>query len=295
MVKMVSTKVKKTWINQGEFESIKVLCDGCKDKQFVEFIKEHCDLSFPKYYFQKFCWIKFRFDDLLFQWNNSSNKKETLLEYMKIQKTYPEYYNEEEDCLDFGDFNIRTGRYINEQPTTSLPESDFTDRLEKNNAKVRFSNLGNGSQHITSPLMEVYDNNKKDPSLVVNSYLEVPFAMKCILWSLNNEPCTTAKLYSFISYNENGIERKFTTEEYKTFLNPIIEDAVKKKLLMLKKQEKDGKNVFLYSNPTDKRIGYFYDGKLLTTSDIAETIGINENTLRTRLRKYGIRKAILNS
>jgi hypothetical protein len=288
IVKMASTKVKKTWITKGEFETLIDLCETCEDKEFIKFIKEHSHLSFPKHYFSKFCWIKFRFDDLLFQWNNCFSRKETLLEYMKITMTYPEYYNEEEDCLDFGDFDIKKGCYINEQPTTLL--------VEKNNTKVRVEQSKSDPKFIdirTSSSKEVdIENNKKDLELLVSSYDQVPLAMKCILWSLKNEPQTTYSLYSNIQFIENGSKRKFSTEEYKNILNPIIEQAVKDNVLMLKKVPKDGKNVFLYYNPSNKRIGYFFDGKLYSVPELSLLTGVNENTLYYRLAKYNIYKAI---
>jgi hypothetical protein len=87
-------------------------------------------------------------------------------------------------------------------------------------------------------------------------------------------------------------KRKFSTEEYKNILNPIIEQAVKDNVLMLKKVPKDGKNVFLYYNPSNKRIGYFFDGKLYSVPELSLLTGINENTLYYRLAKYNIYKAI---
>jgi transcriptional regulator of acetoin/glycerol metabolism len=55
---------------------------------------------------------------------------------------------------------------------------------------------------------------------------------------------------------------------------------------------KDNKKVYLYSNPSNKRIGYFYDGKLWSVKELSIKTGINENTLYSRLAKYDIYKAI---
>jgi hypothetical protein len=136
------------------------------------------------------------------------------------------------------------------------------------------------------------NDQKRDPSLLVNSYQEVPLAMKCILWSLDNEPSTTGQLYSYIELIENGSKRKFTKEEYQNILNPIIDQAVKDKVLMLKKVPKDGKNLYLYYNASNKRTGYFFDGKLYSVPEISLKTGINENTLYYRLSRYDIYKAV---
>ena len=281
-------KIKKTWVTESSFDEIKELCKSCEDQEFVKFIKQHHKLSIPTHYFTKFCWIKFRFDDLFYEWNNSQNPKEHLLEYFKIEKTYPDYYNEEEDCLDFGDWDPSSG-------TVNVPihsSSNTTGELSYLKMKV-FDSPSKFSKMKEKTSKSTNDNDqKRDPSLLVNSYQEVPLAMKCILWSLDNEPSTTGQLYSYIELIENGSKRKFTKEEYQNILNPIIDQAVKDKVLMLKKVPKDGKNLYLYYNASNKRTGYFFDGKLYSVPEISLKTGINENTLYYRLSRYDIYKAV---
>lgn len=281
-------KIKKTWVTESSFDEIKELCKSCEDQEFVKFIKQHHKLSIPTHYFTKFCWIKFRFDDLFYEWNNSKNPKEHLLEYFKIEKTYPDYYNEEEDCLDFGDWDPSSG-------TVNIPIYDSSNTTgELSYLKMKVSDSPNKFSKMKEKTSKSSNDNdqKRDPSLLVNSYQEVPLAMKCILWSLDNEPSTTGQLYSYIELIENGSKRKFTKEEYQNILNPIIDQAVKDKVLMLKKVPKDGKNLYLYYNASNKRTGYFFDGKLYSVPEISLKTGINENTLYYRLSRYDIYKAV---
>lgn len=288
IVKMENTKVKKTWITESEYSDLITLCKRCENKEFVNFIKENSNLSFPVHYFTKFGWIKFRFDDLKNRWNNSVNPKKDLLEYIKNDVIYPEYWNEEEQCLDFGDWDPSSGTvdipFLNSSNTNGQQEYV---RMKVDTQPSKFSKMKDKTSKSANDI-----EHKRDASLLVSTYEDVPLAMKCILWSLDNEPSTTGQLYSYIELIDNGSKRKFTKDEYQNILNPIIEQAVKDKVLMLKKVPKDGKNLYLYYNASNKRTGYFFDGKLYTVRELSLKTGINENTLYYRLAKYDIYKAI---
>ena len=270
---MENQKVKKSWVSIGEKETLIELCRRCENKEFVMFIKEHPMQCFPLIYFQNFGWIKFRFDDLK---NDFENGNDPLMN----TKTYEEYYNEEEDILDMSDWDLQNGCKFG-----SKPKSQVTKNLEE--PKTKFTNI----KVSPSKVVDI-SNPKKDLLLLVKSYQEVPIAMKCILWSLRNEPQTTYSLYSNIEFIDGVSKRKFNSDEYKNILNPIIDQAVKDKILDLKILSKDNKKVYLYSNPSNKRIGYFYDGKLWSVKELSIKTGINENTLYSRLVKYDIYKAI---
>lgn len=271
---MVNLKVKKNWITIGEKENLIELCQRCENKEFVKFIKDNANECFPIIYFENFGWIKMRFDDLKRDFENN-------IDPLLNQKIYKKYYVEEEDILDLSDWDLKNGCLFGSSPKLENIEKDKEPKSKSVNTKVSASKIVD------------LDNTNKDLLLLVKKYEEVPLAMKCILWSLKNEPQTTFALYSNIEFLENNSKRKFTSDEYKNILNPIIDQAVKNKILELKIVSKDNKKVYLYSNPSNKRIGYFYDGKLWSVKELSIMTGINENTLYSRLVKYDIYKAIL--
>lgn len=267
---MQNYEVKKTWVSIAEKETLIELVRRCENKSFVKFIKEHPIECFPMEYFEKFGWIKLRFYDLQ---NDFENGKDPL----SNNNTYQEYYIEEEDCLDLSDWDLSRGCLIGTKHTSQ-------PIMKNQEPKSTFNN-----QRVTASKILEIKQTTKDLVLLVSSYEEVPLAMKCILWSLNNEPQTTAKLYSYIYLIENGSKRKFTKDDYQ-FLNLIIDKASTPNdgRLKLEKIKKDGKEVWLYSNPSKKRIGWFYDGKLWSRAELSKETGINENTLYSRLAKNDI-------
>jgi hypothetical protein len=271
---MANMKVKKTWVSIGEKENLIELCRRCENEEFVMFVKEHSQQCFHPIYFQHFGWIKMRFDDLKYDFENDNDP-------LLNARTYEDHCNEEEeDILDFSDWDLKNGCKFG-----SKPKSQFIKQSEQSNTK--FTN-----QKVSPSKVIEIEHLKKDLLLFVKSYEEVPIAMKCILWSLKNEPQTTYALYSNIQFIDGDIKRKFTSDEYKNILNPIIDRAVKDKILDLKIIPKDNKKVYLYSNPSNKRIGYFYEGKLCSVKELSINSGINENTLYSRLLKSDIYKAM---
>jgi hypothetical protein len=268
-------KIKKTWVSVGEKENLIELLKRCENKQFVKFVKEHPMECFPPIYFQHFSWIKMRFDDLKYDFENDNDP-------LLNVKTYPEYYNEEEDLLDFGDFDLSRGCNVGEEPQINTNDQKSFIQKERQQSYIR-------NNHKVTPYEIIQEKqNNKNLDLVINNYHEIIPALKCLLWSLDNEPQTTKSLYFYIKINDNGNIRSFVKEDYE-FLNPIIKDAPKNGFLELEKPSKD---VFLYKNNTDTRQGYFYDGKLMSFSELVKTSGIPKSTLSDRLKRMTVQKAM---
>jgi hypothetical protein len=104
---------------------------------------------------------------------------------------------------------------------------------------------------------------------IINSYDELIPAMKCLLWSMNNEPNTNLTLYKYIKFNDNGNIRSLNQNDYQ-YLNPIIRSAPSLGLLSLEKRLVNDKEVWLYTNPSKLREGWFYKGKLRSFRDLIE-------------------------
>jgi len=104
---------------------------------------------------------------------------------------------------------------------------------------------------------------------IINSYDELIPAMQCLLWSMNNEPNTNLTLYKYIKFNDNGNIRSLNQNDYQ-YLNPIIRSAPSLGLLSLEKRLVNDKEVWLYTNPSKLREGWFYKGKLRSFRDLIE-------------------------
>jgi hypothetical protein len=126
---------------------------------------------------------------------------------------------------------------------------------------------------------------------IINSYDELIPAMKCLLWSMNNKPQTNITLYKYIKCNDNGNIRDINQNDWQ-YLNPIIRSAPSQGLLDLEKTSINDKAVWLYSNPSKTREGWFYEGNLRSLIDLENMTGISRSTLHSRLSKMSIKHAI---
>jgi len=264
---MVQMTVKKTWVSVGEKETLMELVKRCENKEFVKFIKERPMECFPIQYFEHFCWIKYRFDDLKFDFENGNDP-------LANTKTYfngisQDHFDDEEECLDFGSYNLSTGCDEGEEQIGWMGGEDDKPKFTPSE---------------TTKEKTFY----KDLEIVINNYEELIPAMRCLLWSMNNEPQTTKKIYSYIKLNDNGNIRSLDRNDYE-IINPIIRDAPKNGFLDLEKPSKD---VFLYKNYSDTRQGYFYQGKLRSLSELVKMSGIVRSTLHKRLLKMNADKAL---
>jgi hypothetical protein len=128
-------------------------------------------------------------------------------------------------------------------------------------------------------------------NITINSYDELIDAMKCILWSFENEPSTTKKIFQHIFIEKNGETILIPEEDYE-ITNKIISKATRDNKIYVEKHSNNGKLVFLYSNTSNKRTGFFLDGKLRTLRDISKFYDIAFTTLHSRLKKMNISQAI---
>jgi hypothetical protein len=126
---------------------------------------------------------------------------------------------------------------------------------------------------------------------IINSYDELIPAMQCLLWSMNNEPNTNLTLYKYIKFNDNGDIRSLNQNDYQ-YLNPIIRSAPSLGLLSLEKILVNDKEVWLYSNPSKYRNGWFFDGKLRHLRELEMLTGISKSTLYKRLSTMSLKNAI---
>jgi hypothetical protein len=137
----------------------------------------------------------------------------------------------------------------------------------------------------------------KSNFLTILNYSELIPAIKCILWSLDNKPKTTIDLLSHIMIRtEKGvilplldtIEGNNYTES-----NNALNMAISTDLLHTHRfKNKNGKWVFLYYNPTNKRQGYFYKGELWKLKDLSEINNVKMGTIQRRFQKMSIENAI---
>ena len=264
-------KIKKTWISEGELETLKNLFSRCKNENFIKFLKENFDECFPVQYFENFGWIKFRFDDLKYDFENGND-------LFANQKTYP-VFGVEEDSIDLYDWDLSNGceKDDDKQKTLFIKKEELQPVLK--------------NKRVTQTQIAKDNNLKKDLDIIINNFDELIPAMKCLLWTMNNQAQTIKKLFSHIYILENDNKRAIQTGDYE-ITNELIKQATKQRLIHLEKTSTEGKNVFLYKNPSNKRQGYFYEGKLRSLDDLVIISGIGRSTLSMRLRKMNTLKAL---
>jgi hypothetical protein len=187
---------------------------------------------------------------------------------------------------------------------------DLVNDFKKKNGKVNIAYLENSKLDNTAHQETVYQEKKttfqkldfenyekvetkgtKQIGVVINSFDELIDAMKCVLWSLENEPSTIIKIFQHILVMKNNKRCPITQEDYE-ITNEIIEEAVWNSNLYLQKKVINRKTIWFYSNPSDKRFGYFLEGKLRTLRQIEKYYDIPRATLHNRLKKMNIDQAV---
>lgn len=180
----------------------------------------------------------------------------------------------------------------------------------RENGKVNIAYLENSKLDTTAHQETVYEGKKttfqkldfenyekvetkgtKQIGVVINSFDELIDAMKCVLWSLDNEPSTIIKIFQHILVMKNNKRCPITQDDYE-ITNELIEEAVWNSNLYLQKKVINRKTIWFYSNPNDKRFGYFLDGKLRTLRQIEKYYDIPRATLHNRLKKMNISQAV---
>jgi hypothetical protein len=271
--------IKKTPEAVEALDNLKTLFYRCDNERYIAFLKENYVECFPPKYFKNMFTIKFRFDSLKFHFENGMNP----LMVEEDEKWLNDIgYSVFGDTLDFGNYDLSTGTYLdrfaNEEDLIYVqdPENIVTPNLNSNR-KV--------SQK------EITKSSKKDYILEIETFHELVPAIKCILWNLDNEPTSIRNIFNRIKVCKDGAYKDISKEDYEV-TNKLVSNASKDKELVLEKQQISGKIVFLYRNPSNKRNGYFFDGKLVSLENLAKLSEINSTTLYMRLKKMSAKEAL---
>lgn len=150
---------------------------------------------------------------------------------------------------------------------------------------------------LEDPIVKNIEFKKTKPIVLsIDNYSELIPAIKCILWSLDNEPKTKKDLLSnVIIRTENNVYLPLLdtiTEEDYTEVNNAFNMAISTDLLHFQKFKRNYKWVYLYYNPTNKRQGYFYKGELWKLKDLSEINNVKMGTIQRRFQKMKIQNAI---
>jgi hypothetical protein len=102
-------------------------------------------------------------------------------------------------------------------------------------------------------------------------------------------------LHHIVKVSNNGNIEPISEKDYPV-TNIEFQKAVSDFELKLEKEKVPGKWVFLYSNPTNKRQGFYYNGKLLSLKELSNIDGVPVITIQKRIAKgMPIHKAIINT
>lgn len=213
------------------------------------------------------------------------------------------YYEElnssfnENDFQDYMKFRGKVEQLIHDfkKKNDKYPTVQFDQNVLKNH-QVQEINYVPKKQSLEKPVFENYEkiisNGSRSICVVINSFDELIDAMKCVLWSLDNEPSTSLKIFQHILIMKDNKEVPITREDYENYTNDLISKATRNGQLYVQKDVIKGKMIWFYTNPTKKRLGYFLDGKLRTLRQIEKFYDIPRATLHNRLKKMNIDQAV---
>jgi hypothetical protein len=178
----------------------------------------------------------------------------------------------------------------------------------------RYDKYGNYLESYSKTINEIsyFDKNqsfKKDKQIKhidiedephISFFVEVKdvsdyvYAFKEILWKLGNIPSTSKNiLQHIVKVDNSGIFTGIFKEDY-----PITNTAFQKAvndfdLELIKQKNNQGKYVYLYKNPTDKRQGFYYQGRLLSLKQLSDINNVPVVTIKKRISKgFSVKKAI---
>jgi hypothetical protein len=134
-------------------------------------------------------------------------------------------------------------------------------------------------------------SQEKNISITIGSYSELVDAMKCILWSLDNNPSTIKKIFQHIYIKKDDEEIIIPESDY-DITNKIISKAFRDNHFYVQKLQNNGTTVWLYNNASNKRLGYFIDGKLRSVEWLSKFYDIPRTTIQSRLKKMNIDQAV---
>ena len=134
------------------------------------------------------------------------------------------------------------------------------------------------------------DFNMMDVKVVIENDIDLLPAIKEVLWQMNNELSSASKiLRHIVKIDSDGVFSplfiKRTDKEHYTESNKVFNMGVFQNELKCEKQKLDKGYLYLYKNPTDKRKGFFYKGKLLSLKDLSNINNVPVITIQKRLAR----------
>jgi hypothetical protein len=153
-------------------------------------------------------------------------------------------------------------------------------------------------------IFESVDNDvdiqkKKTIALLVENPSQLIPAIKCVLWSLDNNSKTVKDILQYLmKVDDSGnivpyLDGLKTGDDYVEVNNQINKSIIDGFLWLQKIKGKNGKTVFLYCNPTNKRLGYFYKGKLWKLKELSRINGVKIGTIQRRFQTMTIEQSIV--
>ena len=212
-------------------------------------------------------------------------KDESVRDYLnQIYQSIPS----NSDTLDFVNFKIKLDSQIYEfkQSKNLISVSSYSEKKsfqKKVIAKDKISIVKEEQRFVPS--------QEKNISITIGSYSELVDAMKCILWSLDNNPSTIKKIFQHIYIKKDDEEIIIPESDYE-ITNKIISKAFRDNHFYVQKLQNNGTTVWLYNNASNKRLGYFIDGKLRSVEWLSKFYDIPRTTIQSRLKKMNIDQAV---
>lgn len=160
---------------------------------------------------------------------------------------------------------------------------------EKNELEKYIQTLFSSYQKKSSDIVFKEENEYPDLNnvfVVVEDEIDYINAIKEVLWQLNNVPSTAKKILMHIAkINTDGHLELISEKDYPV-TNKIFSISCFNDLLKCEKTiSKNGKTVYLYKNPTDKRKGFYYKGKLLSLNQLSLINNVPVITIQKRLSR----------
>jgi len=146
-------------------------------------------------------------------------------------------------------------------------------------------------QAIKRKNRRVLQKKKKDITITIeNMEIDLIPAMKCTLWSMGNKPSTTFDIYKHLVFQGKRLS-EFTRDEHLSHGTDKV-STCSEFIVDCSSKDRFGKKVYLYSNPTDKRQGYFWKGHMYTLKELNELTGVLPVTIHRRFDKMSMESAL---
>jgi hypothetical protein len=144
-------------------------------------------------------------------------------------------------------------------------------------------------EHITN------DSSIVPILIEVNKASDFIPAFKEILWHFSNKPMTSKNiLHHIVKVSNTGSFEPITQKDYPV-TNIQFQKAIVDFDLKLIKEKVNGKWIYLYANPTNKRKGFYLNGNLLSLKELSDINNVPIVTIQKRIAKgMPVHKAIKN-